>query len=103
MDVDQHVGELRGDCHAKNDYKRKDTNRGSHAAMTGIGAFWLLIVGLIAHGTAKDIWTLSSDGLYAVLFGAFFPSAMNLIIFAKSSKLLGPRRNCEVLFVNNLR
>lgn len=61
-----------------------------NAAMTGIGAFWLLIVGLIAHGTAKDIWTLSSDGLYAVLFGAFFPSAMNLIIFAKSSKLLGP-------------
>ena len=61
-----------------------------NAAMTCIGAFWLLIVGLIAHGTAKDIWTLSSDGLYAVLFGAFFPSAMNLIIFAKSSKLLGP-------------
>ncbi|CAL6320923.1 unnamed protein product [Bathycoccus prasinos] len=61
-----------------------------NAAMTGIGAFWLLIVALIAHGTAKDIWTLSSDGLYAVLFGAFFPSAMNLIIFAKSSKLLGP-------------
>ena len=61
-----------------------------NAAMTGIGAFWLLIVGLIAHGTARDIWTLSSDGVYAVLFGAFFPSAMNLIIFAKSSKLLGP-------------
>jgi len=61
-----------------------------NAAMTGIGAFWLLILGLIAHGTARDIWTLSSDGVYAVLFGAFFPSAMNLIIFAKSSKLLGP-------------
>ena len=61
-----------------------------NAAMTGIGAFWLLIVSLIAHGTARDIWTLSSDGVYAVLFGAFFPSAMNLIIFAKSSKLLGP-------------
>ena len=61
-----------------------------NAAMTGIGAFWLLIVGFIAHGTSKDVWTLSSDGLYAVLFGAFFPSAMNLIIFAKSSKILGP-------------
>ena len=40
-----------------------------NAAMTGIGAFWLLIVGFIAHGTSKDVWTLSSDGLYAVFSG----------------------------------
>ena len=61
-----------------------------NAMMTGICAFWLLVVSLCVHGTGSDVWTLSAPAGLAALYGAVFPSAMNIIIFAKSAKTLGP-------------